>query len=243
MITAQAFLFILGSGAAVVALSFALDRLWAAAVPFRSVYLIVRMPGVVLHECAHIAGCVLTGARIRRVVFFSPEGGSVTYTRPVIPYLGDVVISTAPLFLLPLVISLMTAVFSAYLGCTFPDLPALSASPGYLPDMAGVISALFKGNIFPQFNGWFLLYLYLTISIVLSVAPSLQDMKNAAAGALLLALGGLLLFQSGIPLVVSVLTGLVHLTGSGLMLGLVFGLIALAASVPLLIWHVARRRS
>ena len=85
--------------------------LWAAAIPVRIIYLFIRFPGVVLHECSHIIGCLVTGARIRKVVLFSKDGGSVTYSRPLLPYIGDVIISTAPLFLLPLALSFITWVF------------------------------------------------------------------------------------------------------------------------------------
>src|SRR5512147_1803669 len=117
------FLLIAISGVGVVALSYALDRVWAAATPVRALYLFLRFPGIVLHECAHIAGCLLTGAKIRHVVLFSREGGSVTCARPALPVIGDVIISTAPLFLLPLALAFIAGIFSQYLGCTFPQFP------------------------------------------------------------------------------------------------------------------------
>ena len=237
------FLFLFITGVTVIALSCALDRLWAAAMPVRAIYLFIRLPGVVLHECSHIIGCLLTGAQVRNVVLFSQDGGSVTYTRPRLPYLGDVIISTAPLFLLPLALSSVTWIFGSYLGCVFPAFPSQLESAGALSGLGMAVFGTFSENLLTQFNGWFLLYLYLTVSLVLSVAPSTQDMKNAAAGSILLVLAGILIAGSGIPSAVSLLDELVRLLGYGFMLGLVYGLVALCASLPLLFWYAYTHRS
>jgi hypothetical protein len=238
--TGVLFLFI--TAILVVALSYALDRLWAAAVPARVMYLFIRFPGVVLHECAHVLGCLLTGARVRKIVFFSKDGGSVTYTRPALPYIGDVVISTAPLFVLPLALSFITRVFVTFLGCTVPAFPATITSPGAVLDLMGAILYTFSDNLLTRFNGWFLLYLYLTLSLVLSVAPSTQDMKNAALGSVLLLLAGVLVLLSGFEPAISLLQGLLRLLGYGFTLGVVYGLGALALSLPLLVWYASTHR-
>lgn len=237
------FLLILITGISVIALSYALDHLWAAAVPARAIYLFIRLPGVVLHECAHILGCLVTGARIRKVVLFSKDGGFVAYSRPLLPYIGDVIISTAPLFLLPLALSFITRVFGTFLGCVFPAFPAALQSPLVLVDLGKAIAGTFSDNLLTRFNGWFLLYLYLTLSLVLSIAPSPQDMKNAIAGMILMILAGVLIVWSGIPSVVSILAGLVRLLGYGFTLGLVYGLVALIVSLPLLVWFAYRHHS
>jgi hypothetical protein len=231
------FLFIFITGVIVIALSCALDRLWAVAMPVRAIYLFLRLPGVVLHECSHSIGCLLTGAQIRNIVLFSKDGGSVTYSRPRLPYIGDVIISTAPLFLLPLALSFVTGAFGSYLGCTFPAFPTTLGSANTLSDLGMGILGTFSDNLLVRFNGWFLVYLYLTVSLVLSVAPSAQDMKNAAAGSILLVLAGILIVCSGIPWAVSLLDELVRLLGYGFTLGLVYGLVAVFVSLPLLFWY------
>ncbi|MFA5267937.1 MAG: hypothetical protein WC379_08190 [Methanoregula sp.] len=236
-------LLIIITGIMVILLSYALDRLWSVAMPARAIYLFISFPGVVLHECAHIVGCLLTGARIHKIVLFSKDGGSVTYARPKLPYMGDVIISTAPLFLLPLVLSIVTGIFGTYLGCVFPAFPATLASTGIILDLARAIFSTFSDNLVTRFNGWFLLYLYLTISLVLSTAPSTQDMKNAAAGCILLILAGILMAWSGIPLLISIIDELVRLLGYGFTLGLVYGFVALAVSLPLAIWYLFTHHS
>ena len=237
------FLLIMITAIGVIVLSYALDHLWAAAMPARLIYLFIRFPGVVLHECAHIIGCMLTGARIQKVVLFSKEGGSVTHSQPALPYLGNVIISTAPLFLLPLVLSSLTWIFGIFLGCAFPAFPATVESPEDLVDLGKAIFSTFSDNLLTRFNGWFLLYLYLTVSLVLSVAPSTQDMKNAAAGIILMILAGALAAGSGIPWVVYLMTELVRLLGYGITLGFVYGLVALTVSLPLLFWYLYTHRS
>ena len=227
------------TGAVVMALSYALDHLWASAIPFRSLYLLIRAPGVVLHECSHMIGCLLTGARIRQVTLFSGAGGSVTYSRPVVPIIGDVLISTAPLFLLPLVLSLITLAFSRYCGCTFPVFPPVIESMENLPGLLSSIAGTFSDNLIARFNAWFLVYLYLTISLVLSFAPSTQDIRNAAAGSAVLILAAVMVMWSGIPGAVAVLDSLVRLLGYGFTLGLVYGFVALAASAPVVAWYAA----
>jgi hypothetical protein len=231
------------TGILVIAISYALDNLWAAALPVRMIYLFIRLPGVVLHECAHIIGCLVTGARIGKVVLFSKDGGSVMHSRPLVPYIGEVAISTAPLFLLPLTLSFITWVFSTFLGCVFPAFPASLESPGVLTGLMKAISGTFMENLVTRFNGWFLLYLYLTLSLVLSIAPSRPDMKNAAGGIVLLTLAGIIIVWSKIPSAVSVLTHLMRLLGYGFMLGLVYGLLALGVSLPLIVWYAYTHRS
>ena len=231
------YLFVFIAGVIVIAISYALDRLWAVAIPVRPLYLFIRLPGVVLHECAHIVGCLLTGARIHTIVLFSKEGGSVTYARPKLPFIGDVIISTAPLFLLPLALSFVTWIFGMYLGCVFPAFPPALTSSDHLLDLTRAIFSTFSDNLVTGFNGWFLLYLYLTTSLVISTAPSSQDMKNAIAGSLLLVLAGILIVWTGIPPAISIMDELVRLIGYGFTLGLVYGMVALIVSLPLVIWY------
>jgi hypothetical protein len=237
------FLFTLLTGVAVIIISYALDHVWAAVMPVRVIYYVIRAPGVVLHESAHIVGCLVTGARIRDVVFFSRDGGSVTYTRPLIPYLGDVIISTAPLFAIPLVLLFITEIFGTYLGCAFPVFPPVINSTGTMIPVAEAIVNTLSMNLITRFNGWFLVYLYLTISLVLSLAPSEQDIKNATAGFLLSALAGVMILWSKIPVAENFLTVVMHLLDLGFTLGLVYGLIALTVSLPLVLWYGYTRRS
>jgi hypothetical protein len=237
------FLIVIATGIAVMLISTMLDYLWAQVSPLRIFYYAIRAPGVIVHECSHILGCIVTGAAITNVVFFSKDGGSVTYSRPKIPVLGDVVISSAPLFCIPLVLVGLTWCFSQFLGCTFPAFPVTIDSANTLQDLAAGIVALFTLNLVSAFHPWFLLYLYFTLSLVLSVAPSTQDLTNAAIGIVLIALAGLLIFLSGVPWAVSMLWQITYVIGMGFSLGLTFGLIALVISLVPMAWYLYTRSS
>ena len=240
-IHAAPFLMVVLTGISVIIISLALDVLWAKVIPARSFYYMIRAPGVIIHECSHILGCLITGARIKKVVFFSEKGGSVTYTSSKIPYLGDVVISTAPLICIPLVLAGCTWVFSQYLGCIFPPLPLSVDSSDALFGLCTGIMGMFTWNLVVRFNPWFLLYLYLTLTLVLSMAPSSQDIKNAAIGIGIIILGGILILWSSLPLAVAILEGITRLIGIGFVFGLMFGIIALVISSPLVVWYVHKR--
>jgi hypothetical protein len=240
-IHAAPFLLVVLTGTGLIGISLVLDILWARVIPLRSFYYCIRAPGVIVHECSHILGCLLTGAKVKKVVFFSEKGGSVTYTASKIPYLGDVVISTAPLFCIPLVLAGCTWVFSQYLGCVFPPLPPGVDSTDALFGLLTGIVGMFTRNLIVQFNPWFLVYLYLTLTLVLSLAPSAQDMKNAAIGIGIITLVGILILWSSLPLAVSLLEGITRLVGISFAFGLMSVLIALVISIPLMVWYVLKR--
>ena len=180
------YVMVIGMFIAALVISWILDRLWARTLPGPLIYYLVSAPGVVVHESAHIAGCLLTGAKIKNVVFFSEKGGSVTYSTPPVPWLGNLIIGTAPLFFIPLVLAIITGIFVQYGGCILPLTPiSLDTSGAFVLLITTPVSIIYQ-NLIVHFNGWFLLYLYINVSLVLSLAPSTQDLKNAAAGLLIL---------------------------------------------------------
>jgi hypothetical protein len=237
-IPTEPFLLVVLLGTGVIAISFALDILWAQVMPLRSLYYAIRAPGVIVHECSHILGCIITGAKIKKIVFFSEEGGSVTYTSSKIPYVGDVVISTAPLVCIPIVLAGLTWVFSQYLGCVFPPMPIAVNSMDTLLGLVITITILFTQNLVVRFNPWFIVYLYLTVTLVLSLAPSAQDMKNAAIGMGIILIAGIMILLSSLPSLVSILESIIRLIGIGFTFGLMFEIIALVISSPLMIWYL-----
>jgi hypothetical protein len=237
----EQFLTVVLLGTGVIAISMALDVLWARVTPLRSLYYAMRAPGVIVHECSHILGCVITGAKIQNVVFFSEEGGSVTHTPSKIPYIGNVVISTAPLVCIPLVLAGITWAFSQYLGVIFPPMPETVDSMNALIGLVIGVTTLFTQNLIVRFKPWFLVYLYLTVTLVLSLAPSMQDMKNAAIGIGIIISMVFLILLSSLPVLVTILESITRLVGIGFTLGLMFEIIALVISSPLMIWYVYKR--
>lgn len=228
------------TGILVILVSKALDIFWARMITIRGIYLFIRAPGIVVHECSHILGCLLTGAKVKNVVLLSKEGGSVTYSKSPVPYLGDVVINTAPLFCIPLVLYGSTWIFSTYLGCTIPVLPSVIDSMAAVGLLASQIASMFAANLLYHFNPWFILYLYLTVSLVLSIAPSRQDMKNSVAGIAIIVVAGLLIFWSNIEPAINVLDLITDIIGISFGIALGFGVIALVISLPLMIIYAHR---
>jgi hypothetical protein len=103
------------------------------------------------------------------------------------------------------------------------------------------ITTLFTRNLIVRFNPWFIVYLYLTVTLVLSLAPSAQDMKNAAVGIGIILLGCFLILLSSLPALVSILERIIRLIGIGFTFGLMFEIIALVISTPLMVWYLFKR--
>ena len=231
------FLVIILTGLVVMGLSRLLDHIWARVLRYPWLYLLVSAPGVVVHECSHIAGCLITGAKIKKVVLLSKEGGMVSYAPPAIPVLGNVIISTAPLFLLPLVLAALTWIFGTYAGCVFPAAMPVPGSPEAVYSLVLATGRTLYQNLFAVFNSWFILYLYLVMSLALSFSTSTQDVKNAIAGIIVLVTAGFAILAAGIPAVTGIFLTIISLFGTGLSLGLTFELVALLVSLPALIFY------
>jgi hypothetical protein len=235
--TMVAFIIIIFTALVVMRLSRLLDHIWARVLRFRWLYVLVSAPGIIVHECSHILGCILTGAKIKKVVLVSKEGGMVTYSQPSIPVLGNVIISTAPLFLLPLVLAALTWIFGTYGGCTFSSaIPALDSFASFYSLVVMIGQTLYQ-NLFVVFNGWFLLYLYLVTSLVLSFSPSTQDLKNAVVGILILIIAGFFLLAAGIPVITGIFLAVIGLFATGLSIGFAFELVALIVSLPAIVFY------
>ena len=226
----------------VILVSVGLDRLYARIAPFRLVYYALRFPGVVLHEIAHVAGCVVTGAEIKKVVLFSETGGSVTYVNPKIPFLGTVIISTAPLFILPLTLAGLTWLFGTYFGCDVPPVfPSGMGSVAEFYAMIHEIPFLFFTNLVMRFNGWFLVYVYLAGSITLSLAPSRQDFLNAAVGIVLIFTLCLLVFWAGFPTLITAIGLVIAPMTTAFSIGLMYEIVTACVSVPFILLYAIMR--
>ncbi|MGD1003918.1 MAG: M50 family metallopeptidase [Methanoregulaceae archaeon] len=218
----------------VIFISIGLDRLYTHIVPIRLLYYVIRFPGVVLHEVSHIVGCLCTGARIKKVVLFSEGGGSVTYVNPKIPIFGSVIISTAPLFILPLILALLTWIFGTFFGCYFPSNLSLSGNISIeFYEMITSVVTIFVTNIFSHFNGWFFVYLYLIGSVILSLSPSGQDFQNAAIGISILIIFSLFIIWSNFSPIIAILNLILSMISTAFSLGLMYELIAAVTAVPI----------
>ena len=231
------FLVVIVTGLAVMGLSRLIDHLWARVFRHPWLYFLLSAPGVVIHECSHIIGCLITGAKIKKVVLLSKEGGMVSYAQPALPVIGNVIISTAPLFFLPLVLAALTWLFGTYAGCTFPAAIPVPGSPAAVYSLILVTGRTLYQNLVTAFNGWFILYLYLAMSLALSFSPSTQDLKNAIAGIFILIIAGFAILAANIPPVTGIFLTIISLFGTGLGIGFTFELAALVVSLPALVFY------
>ncbi|MFH1366482.1 MAG: M50 family metallopeptidase [Patescibacteria group bacterium] len=169
-------------------LSFLISKLWSRIFPGRKFRYFVA-PGVIVHEFSHALACLLTGAKVTRISLFAPEGGFVEHGRSRFGFFGAALIAMAPIFGITLFLWLLAYWF----GFSF-DFQTIEFSS----DILGNFKSLF-------FSAWdlvksgaadwhFWIFVYLVISLSVSLAPSKQDFKNAFLGLLFLFAFGLAIF-------------------------------------------------
>lgn len=162
---------------------------------------ILRSPGVIFHEFSHVAACVITGAEIREIVWYNPEDGSgkVVHGSPKIPVLGNFLISVAPFMGIILLFLAMGYIFSNFAGVVTVQQVNPTISPAGIFALGESSLQIFLQNIVYSPNPWFILYLYLIISILPGLTPSVPDLLNRDVGIVIIGfvalLGGILYFQ------------------------------------------------
>lgn len=179
--------------AALVAISYLLDRMWMYSLG-RIIYIIFAAPGIMTHELCHYLACKITKTRVTKLVLISKEGGSVTHGKPKGGIFGQAFVSMAPFLGIPLFLLFLGFIFDTFLGSSIIWNPSLSGNVGEV--VFGTFEEAFRmiwNNIVERGAWWFILYLYLSASLVIALAPSKQDFKNSIWGLLLL-LGGLFLW-------------------------------------------------
>ncbi|MDD4062399.1 MAG: hypothetical protein PHV25_01280 [Candidatus Pacebacteria bacterium] len=199
-------------------LSFALEFIWFKIFAGRN-YQLWLFPGVIVHEFSHAVGCVLVGAKIEEISLFSQKGSYVKHRQPKIPFVGDVVISFAPI-----------VGGIAFLWCSagFLGIKLFSSFDNIL-DLVNDFW-VFSIDNWREWTFW--IFVYLLISVLISLAPSKQDFKNSAISLLvvlafmflLFKLGYFEIIENGVGYAIDVIT-----------MGLFFGLMALAISLPIYI--------
>lgn len=131
-------------------------------------YLALMFPGVVIHESAHLISAVLTGTPVSEVNFFSRSGGHVIHQKPKIPVIGQLFISFAPLVLGFTLIYFISRQMPLELGKSL----TIPLSTIKVPMLAPT------GN-WQYIDG---LWLYLFLSISLTLTPSRQDIISSITG-------------------------------------------------------------
>lgn len=150
------------------------------------IYLVISLPGTVIHESSHYVGCLLTRTRVREARLFSPhrEGerfvlGYVRHDKPRGP-VSSFIIGTAPFWGGAAALWLAAALL---IPGTF-GAARLSLSYGGLESAFGAFTAfiveMLRSLISPDWRAWIMLYLL--VSVPTHLAPSSADLKNAAWG-------------------------------------------------------------
>jgi len=151
----------------IVALSFAINHLLAGSTG-RGYRLFVA-PGVVVHELSHAITCLITGAKVTSISMFKKEGGEVKHGYPKIPVLGQILISLSPF----IVGSILIFILARALGIANSELPQVSLNPASIILWA---KETFSALNLREFKTW--LILYLSISIAVTMTPSIKDIRN-----------------------------------------------------------------
>ncbi|MGA1822119.1 MAG: hypothetical protein ACMUIG_06305 [Thermoplasmatota archaeon] len=178
---------------ALILLSYLLDRMWMYSMA-RYVYLVFAAPGIMIHELSHYAACKITGAKVTKVVLMSKTGGSVTHGKPKGGVLGQAFVSMAPFIGIPLVLILLGLMFDQFLGCEIIWEPDLDGNVGsVILNTIGSSFEMIYRNIVDLSAYWFVIYLLISASLTIALAPSKQDFKNAVWG-LIAVLGGIFIW-------------------------------------------------
>jgi len=167
---------------ALILVSYLIDRMWLSSLP-GAAYLVFAAPGIIFHEISHVVACLLTGAKVQKVVLISRTGGSVTHTQPKGGFIGTSIVSMAPSVGIPVTLILVGLLFDRFAGCEILWGEAAGSSVGDL--VVGTLAAgwnLFWRNLAVLREPWFLLFLYLAASLTTALAPSKEDFKKAIAG-------------------------------------------------------------
>lgn len=137
-------------------------------------------PGIAVHELSHAFFCLITGARIKEINLFAPNGGYVKHGAPRFK-LAASLISMGPLIGGPLVLLGLTWLFSMG-GLSVPLNFTPSLSWSYALKLFLGIWFLFYNNIASQSPiriALLILYIYFLISISLTISPSITDFRNS----------------------------------------------------------------
>ena len=191
MPTLAAFLnLFLGVGLLILA-AYGVRRLWQAAVAPRILPWLIA-PGIAVHELSHALACVLMGAKVHSMVLFRSDGsGEVRHGPPKLKYIGDVVIALAPLAGCSLCLFLLGLLLRSPVNLYEASAEGVHANQlTFLWEMAGLVcrdlGMAVQTTSLLSWRTW--VFLYFAVCFTLGMAPSRQDLKNGAAGIVVLTL-------------------------------------------------------
>jgi hypothetical protein len=167
--------------------TFGLRAFWLRAVPPKVLAYLIA-PGVAVHELSHALACVLTGAKVHSMVLFRSDGsGEVKHGPPKLKYVGDVIISLAPLAGCTACLWLLGMLLSSPINFYTVRADYVHVNQlAFLADVAMLVwedlLAFFKASALLDWRTW--VFLYFAMCFTLAMSPSRQDLKNGAVGIL-----------------------------------------------------------
>lgn len=189
-------------------------------------YRLFVAPGVIMHELSHLLACLVTGAKVKEVVLFDREGGGhVEHEKPLLPLIGQILISIAPFLIGVTLIFLI----SNFVGLKSGDITLVRSINGFFHYFQAAALQI-------NFASWkTLLALYLMLSLAVTMMPSKQDFQNMFL--LILVVVGLFIALSFVPIHLSLtfipIAKIILILSTVfllLILGLVFSIIIFALS-------------
>lgn len=196
MPTLAAFLNLFLGVALLILATYGLRKLWASALSPQFLAWMIA-PGIAVHELSHALACVLTGAKVHSMVLFRSDGsGEVRHGPPKLKYIGDVIIALAPLAGCSLCLFLLGILLRSPVNLYAVSAEGVTTNQlSFLWDMAGLVwrdlGLAIQTTSLASWRTW--VFLYFAICFTLGMAPSGQDLKNGAAGIVVLTLIVLLL--------------------------------------------------
>jgi hypothetical protein len=180
---------------AIILCSFGVQHLWAPARRSRIVVLLMA-PGVIIHEVSHVVACLLTGASVKDVSLSTGGvSGRVEHTRPLIPVLGQALISLAPVagcgFCLWLATTDVLRPAAEHFG-RISRLPSDASQPADLARyFVSVLQETGRAAMKADFTRWqTYVLLYLSILMAVHLSPSRRDLRNGLLSLVVLGLAG-----------------------------------------------------
>jgi len=82
VLTAVPFVSVILMGIIVILISRTLDVLWAQVIPMRFLYSLLRAPGVIIHELSHVLGCLISGAKVKKLNIKTKKGNFELLIKP-----------------------------------------------------------------------------------------------------------------------------------------------------------------
>lgn len=152
------------------------------------IYRAILAPGIIIHELSHAVGCFITGARIVDLNLLDKNGGEVKHEQPAVPVLGMLIISTAPLVSGLLIVFLLLNRVGVNIN---PDDINFNFRE-VMPLLNHMVQLLINIDWAKPIN---YLYIYLLISLTVTISPSKTDLIYALPGLVLILLLGIFIPQ------------------------------------------------